>query len=123
MSPLKHLRGMVLVPGLSLLPLAFAPSLALHAQTRGAVQRIIQGKVETKDGAGIKGAIVYLKDDHTSSVRSAITDDDGNYRFGQLSMSTDYEIWAAIDGKKSATKSISSFDSKAQFTIFLKIDQ
>jgi len=123
MSPLKHLRRMVLVTGLSLLPLALAPAAALHAQTRGATQRIIQGKVETKDGASIKGAIVYLKDDHTSAVRSAITDDDGNYRFGQLSMSTDYEIWAAIDGKKSATKSISSFDSKAQFTIFLKIDQ
>ncbi len=95
---------------------------AAAAQTRGPVQRVVHGKVEDKNGAGIKGAVVYLKDDHSSSVKSAIAEDDGSYRFVQLSPNTDYELWAQSASKRSATKTISSFDSKNDLTITLKID-
>ena len=95
---------------------------AAVGQQHGPVQRVIQGKVKDKSGAAIKGAIVYLKDDRTAGIKSAITGDDGSYRFGQLSLSTDYELWAALDARKSSTRSISSFDSKAEFNIDLKID-
>jgi protocatechuate 3,4-dioxygenase beta subunit len=98
------------------------PGLAAEAQTRGPVQRVVHGKVEDKNGAGIKGAVVYLKDDRASSVKSAIADDDGSYRFVQLSPNTDYELWAQSASKRSATKTISSFDSKNDLTITLKID-
>ena len=94
----------------------------LAAQDRGPVQRVVHGRVENKAGAGIKGAVVYLKGRRCSSVRSWITVDDGAYRFVQLSNSTDYELWAQIDSKKSPTKSISSFDSKNDIIITLKID-
>ena len=83
---------------------------------------MIQGKVEGSSGAGLKGATVYLKDDHTLAVKSYIAADDGSFRFGQLLQSTDYELWAEHDGKKSSVKSISSFDSRTQFNITLKID-
>ncbi len=92
------------------------------AQQRGAAQRIVQGKVTDKGEAPLRGAIVYLKDDHTLSVKSFISDDNGGYRFGQLSQATDYEVWAEVSGKKSAVKSISSFDSKNDIVINLKID-
>lgn len=93
------------------------------AQQRGPVQRIVQGKVTDSANTGIKGAVVYLKDGHTLSVKSFIADDQGDYRFGQLAQNTDYEIWAEHDGKKSSVKTISSFDSKNQFFINLKIEK
>jgi len=102
-------------------PLAF-PDTAAIAQQRGPVQRVVQGKVSDKDDAPLRGAVVYLKDDHTLSVKSFISDDNGGYRFGQLSQATDYEVWAEAAGKKSAVKSISSFDSKNDIVINLKID-
>ncbi len=88
-----------------------------------AVQRIVSGKVITKDNQPVKNAVVYLKDDHTLSVKSFISDDAGGYRFGQLSQATDYELWAEVDGKKSGVKTISSFENKNAITINLKMDK
>lgn len=102
------------VPGIS------APQ-AMAQQQRGPVQRVVEGKVTDHDNAPIKGAVVYLKDGRTLSVKSFIADDQGEYRFGQLAQNTDYEIWAESNGKKSAVKSISSFDSKNHFYIDLKM--
>jgi hypothetical protein len=94
----------------------------VQAQQRGPVQRVVQGKVTDKSDAALKGVIVYLKDTRSLAVKSGITDEKGAYRFGQLAQNTDYELWAEISGKKSATKTISSFDSKNEFFINLKID-
>jgi hypothetical protein len=102
-------------------PIAGFPTPAL-AQQRGPVDRIVEGKVIDKVEAPLKGAVVYLKDDHTLAVKSFIVDDGGHYRFGQLAQSTDYELWAELDGKKSNTRAISSFDNKNAFVINLKID-
>lgn len=84
-------------------------------------QRVVDGKVEDSTGAGIK-ATVYLKDGHTLSVRSYVAGDDGTYRFGQLAQNADYQVWAEANGKKSSTKNISSFDTRNEFHIMLKID-
>jgi len=85
--------------------------------------RIVQGKVVDRAGAALKGATVYLKDSHTLAVKSYIAGDDGSYRFGQLAPNTDYEVWADSGGKKSGTKNISSFDTRKEFDITLKIDK
>jgi len=95
---------------------------ALLMAQRGPAQRTVQGKVTDKGEAGINGAVVYLKDDHTLAVKSFISEADGGYRFGQLSDGVDYELWAESNGKKSPTKTISSLDSKKAFQINLKID-
>lgn len=86
-------------------------------------QRIVQGRVVDKGDQPLKGATVYLKDQHTLAVKSYISTEDGSYRFGQLTQNTDYELWAEADGKKSGTKNISSFDTRAQFNITLKIEK
>ena len=100
---------------------AALPLVSAVAEQRGPVQRVVQGKVVDSSGAIVKGAVVYLKDGHSLSVKSYFSDDEGGYRFGQLVQNTDYEIWAESNGKKSAVKTISSFDNKNQFYIDLKI--
>ncbi len=99
------------------------PGPAVFAQQRGPAQRVVQGKVTDGGNAPIKGAVVYLKDTRSLAVKSYFSDDEGNYRFGQLSQNTDYEVWAESNGKKSAVKTVSSFDSKSQFLINLKIEK
>jgi hypothetical protein len=92
------------------------------AEQRGPAQRVVSGKVVDKGDTPLKGSVVYLKDDKTLAVKSFIADDGGGFRFGQLSGSTDYELWAELNGKKSNTRTISSFDNKNEFVMNLKID-
>jgi hypothetical protein len=115
----KIILGSCCIAGL----LYVAQSAAAFAQQRGPTQRVVQGKVTDSGNAPIKGAVVYLKDARSLAVKSFFSDDEGAYRFGQLSQNTDYEVWAESNGKKSAVKTVSSFDSKSQFYINLKIDK
>jgi Carboxypeptidase regulatory-like domain len=103
--------------------IAIGPGIAaVHAQERGPVRRTIEGKVHDSNDAPLKGAVVYLKDSRTLAVKSFISDDDGVFHFGQLSQNTDYELYAEFQGKRSKSKTISSFDNKNDFNFTLKID-
>jgi len=119
--PVRRLvRHLPLLCCLAVLASLAAPAPLLLAQQQA--QRVVQGKVVNSSGAGLKGATIFLKDDHTLAVKSYIAADDGSFRFSQLLQSTDYELWAEFNGKKSSAKNISSFDTRAEFNITLKID-
>lgn len=117
---LAAFRSAALLPAL-LLTSAVVAFTVTPAMAQKAAARVLDGTV-TSGGAPLKGAVVHLKDTRSLSQKSYITAEDGSYRFAQLSGSTDYEVWAENDGKKSPVKSISSFDTKNAFTIALKID-
>jgi hypothetical protein len=85
--------------------------------------RNLQGKVFDGKDAPIKGAIVYLQNSRTSDVKTFISGDDGSYRFAALSSDTDYTVWAAFQGRKSQSKTISSFDTRKLVYVDLKIKQ
>jgi hypothetical protein len=93
-----------------------------YAQKNVPIERIAEGKVVNKSGAPIGGAVVYLKDSRSNSVKTYIADDSGHFRFGELSQDTDYELWAESNGVRSKSKEISSFDSENNFYFTLKID-
>ncbi len=104
--------------------LVFATTIVVcstHAVAQ-ASSRALDGVVTLKSGGPAKGAVVHLKDTRSLSQRSYITAGDGTYHFAQLSGSTDYEVWADLDGKKTTVKSISSFDTKNSFNIGLKFN-
>ena len=122
-GPVRCLAIVLLTATLAAAPAFWTVAPAAVAQTRGPVQRTVHGKVEDKSGAPIKGAVVYLQDSRSSAVKSAISEDDGSYRFVQLSQNTDYTLWAKSNGKQSKNRTISSFDSKNDFEIGLTIDQ
>jgi hypothetical protein len=94
----------------------FAPPAA--AQSRA---RTLQGKVLSSSDKPLSGAIVYLKDNRTNSIRSFISTSDGSYHFGQLARDTDYQVWARYKNDKSDTKGISSYDSRDKVVINFRI--
>lgn len=98
-------------------------ALPSFAQSKVPTVRLIQGTVTDKNDKPLSNAVVYLKDEKTLTVKSYLTDDHGHYRFGQLSMSTDYEIWADLGGVHSKTKHLSSFNSKPTVDYSFQIDK
>jgi hypothetical protein len=111
---IKVVRSSVFL--LSFLALATAFALAQSSAAKS-----LQGKVLGSGESPLSGAIVYLQDSKSNSIRSFISTNDGSYRFGQLASDTDYQVWAQYKNAKSPTKTISSYDSRKQVTIDLHV--
>jgi hypothetical protein len=111
---LKKLSLYFVLAAFCLAPM-FAPA---AAQTTA---RTLQGKVLSNSDKPLSGAIVYLKDDRTNSIRSFISTSDGSYHFGQLARDTDYQVWARYKDAKSDTKGISSYESRNKVVINFRI--
>jgi hypothetical protein len=85
--------------------------------------RTVQGIVSDEADNPISGAVVQLENMKTLQIRSYITKEKGNYYFGELSTDIDYKLHAENHGMTSPTKTLSSFDSRKQATMNLKVDQ
>ncbi|MGA3046457.1 MAG: carboxypeptidase-like regulatory domain-containing protein [Terracidiphilus sp.] len=90
-----------------------------RAQNLG--MRVVEGFVVNGDSAPLAGATVFLKDLKSRNIRSYTSDSDGKYRFTQVNMAEDHELWAEKDGKKSAVKTVSSWDTRKDFVAELKV--
>jgi Carboxypeptidase regulatory-like domain len=84
-------------------------------------ERTVSGTVLSPDAHAVLGATVFLKNEKTKSIRSYTSTADGHFRFSQVDMSVDFDLWAEKDGKKSATKTVSSWDDRKDYINDLKL--
>jgi hypothetical protein len=84
--------------------------------------RTLTGLVLDKSDHPIQGAVVYLKNTKTLAVKSFFSQKDGSFRFPELPLNTDFEVWAEKDGKKSDVKTLSQFDDRGNPNINLRMD-
>ena len=91
------------------------------AQAQNLGQRAVTGRVVDANSAPVAEATVFLKNLKTKSIRSYTADAAGKFRFAQVNMAEDHELWAEKDGKKSAVKTVSSWDTRKEFDCELKL--
>ena len=108
---------------ISLTLLLFASLAASQDAKHEAQLRTVHGVVMDKSEAPVPSAVVFLKNTRSNAIRSYISDDQGNYRFSGLDPNTDYEVHAEKDGAQSQTRTVSSFDSKKEIVLNLKIEK
>lgn len=113
-------KTFLLLAGMAVLTLA----VPAFAQRKGedTTTRSVQGTVTDASNALVEGAVVQLKDTKTLQIRSFITKGDGMYHFHGLNPNIDYELKADHQGASSGLKTLSSFDSRRQAVINLKVE-
>jgi hypothetical protein len=85
--------------------------------------KTVRGEVVDKSDNPVGTAVVFLKNTRSNQVRSYIADNRGNYRFSGLDPNADYELHAEKDGDKSQTRNVSSFDSRMDIVLNLKLER
>jgi hypothetical protein len=112
----------LLVPAFSTLVLADPRPQLFGRDSKKDKTRLLTGKVLDGGDNPLPNAVVYLTNTRTRSVKTYIVGPDGAYRFPALEPTTDYEVYAQYNNRKSGTKSVSQFDDRSQVYISLKID-
>ena len=83
--------------------------------------RTVHGSVVDDSDTPAPSSVVYLMNAKTQAVRTYIADDTGNYRFSGLDPNVDYQIHAEHNESASTTRTISSFDSRKDISLTLKL--
>jgi protocatechuate 3,4-dioxygenase beta subunit len=101
-----------------------------HAQEESKAQKKAEAQLKTLHGSVIDrnenpvpSSVVYLKNVKSQSVKTYIADETGTYRFSGLDPNVDYEIHAEHDGLTSSTRTVSSFDSRRDIEVVLKLSK
>ena len=122
---MKHLTKFALLVAISAVVVVPYSTAQLFQRAGGKDKdqlRTLNGDVRNKNNEILSGAVVYLKNMKTLTVKSAYTDDKGEVHFHALSPNVDYEVYAEFKGVRSQTKTLSSFDSRAVVNMDLRID-
>jgi hypothetical protein len=85
--------------------------------------RTVSGAVLDKNEDPLRDAVVYLQNVRTLTVKTYISNQDGEYRFSGLDPNVDYEIHAEHDDLTSSNHTISSFDNRKVINVTLKVDK
>ncbi len=88
---------------------------------REAQLRTVHGSVLDSDQAPVANSVVYLKNMKTQAVKTHIADDSGVYRFTGLDPNVDYQIHAEHGDMVSPDRAISSFESRKDMEVILKL--
>ena len=113
-------RGVVALTSIALLAVL---ATAAHARQEKGQLRTVHGTVYDASGAPIGSAIVYLKNLRTLAIRTYISDAQGLYRFSGLDPNSDYRIHAEHQDLTSPTRTISSYDSRHDILLDLKVNR
>lgn len=105
------------------LGIAFALPAAAQDKKSDAQLRTIRGTVIDKDETPTPSGVVYLLNVKTQAVKTYIADDAGLYRFSGLDPNVDYEVHAEHNDMTSPTRTVSSFDSRRDVEIVLKLSR
>lgn len=108
---------------IAFLAMLVAFSAAAQGTKHEANLKTVRGVTTDKADNPIASAVVFLKNVRSNQVRSYIADNQGNFRFSGLDPNADYELHAEKDGAKSQTRSISSFDTRMDIVLNLKLEQ
>lgn len=91
------------------------------AQAQNLGMRTVSGAVLDADSSAVVGATVFLKNQKTKAIRSYTSTDKGHFYFAQVNMAEDYDLWAEKGGRKSPSKTVSSWDTRKDFISDLKL--
>ena len=116
-----RIRALFQIAVVMALGIAFALPAAAQDKKSDAQLRTIRGTVLDKDETPRPSGVVYLLNVKTQAVKTYIADDAGNYRFSGLDPNVDYEVHAEHKDMTSATRTVSSFDSRRDVEIVLKL--
>ncbi len=122
------MRVRSLVPLLFTLVICLLAALSAAAQTKDqkraeAQLRTVHGSVVDKSDNGMASSVVYLKNLKSQAVKTYIADDTGHYRFSGLDPNVDYEIHAENSDSTSSTRTISSYDTRRDIEVTLKLSR
>jgi hypothetical protein len=94
---------------------------ASRAAAQNLGDRTVTGTVLSAESAPVAGATVFLKNEKTKAIRSFTSIANGHFQFSQVNKDQDYDLWAEKDGRKSAVKTVSSWDARNEVVSDLKL--
>ncbi len=95
--------------------------IAPYALAQSMGMRTVSGSVLNADSKAVADATVFLQDQKTKAIRSYTTPSNGSFYFAEVSMTHDFNLWAQKGKEKSDTRIVSSWDTRTNFIVDLKI--
>lgn len=120
-SPASHRLFLIAFFGLASLGFSIGLARPMPVLAQNIGQRVVLGSVVDAASSPVGGATVFLKDLKTKTIRSYTSTADGRFRFTQVNMAEDHELWAEKEGRKSATKTVSSWDARKEYETELRL--